>query len=344
MASNRQWLLRNHPVGNVRETDFEVRSVEIPEPSHGEALGATRWLTFEPAIRSWLDGDPDRFGRTAGVPAAGYAMRVEPGEVVKGPAAVEIVESRRDDLRRGDLVRGPFGWQEHVLIGPDAEFQRLDPSIPLPLSLGVLGSTGLTAYFGLLGVGALRSGETVVVSGAAGAVGSVAAQIARLKGCRVIGVAGGEEKCRWLLESCRLDEAIDHRHESVAARLRALCPDAIDLFFDNVGGAVLEAAIANMATHGRIVLCGQIATYDTALAEPGPRNLFHLIARRVRMEGFLLRDFAADFARASAELRAWEGAGDLAHREDVQEGFEQIPRTLLRVFSGENVGRQLLRL
>jgi NADPH-dependent curcumin reductase len=328
----------------VQDSDFELRTTPLYAPEAGQALGRTRWLSFEPAMRGWLDDDPNRWGRTEGVPAAGYALQVAVGDAVFGPAVVEVIESRHAELEVGDLVRGLFGWREHVTLGAESPYVKLDPSVPIPAALSVLGGNGLTAYFGLLDVGRAQEGETVVVSAAAGAVGSVAAQIARVKGCRVIGIAGGEEKCRWLREECGLDECIDYKNETPADRLRQLCPDAIDVFFDNVGGAVLQAAMANMAVHGRIVLCGAVAGYDGAGGEVAPCDLFHLVARRIRMEGFLLADFATRFDEGERALRAWFDAGLIAYRADVQHGFENVPQTFRRLFSGANRGKQLLEL
>jgi len=345
---SRQWVLARRPQVSVRAGDFALREQAVPEPGEGEALAAMRWLSFEPAMRGWLDDAPDRWGRTAGVSAPGYGVRVDVGDVVTGPGVAEVVASRRADLRPGDLVRGLFGWREHVRLSEGSGFQKLDPSVPVPAAIGVLGGTGLTAYMGMLVVGAVAPGETVVVSGAAGAVGSVAGQIAKIRGCRVIGIAGGAEKCGWLRDACRFDEAIDYKSEDVAARLRSLCPDAIDVFFDNVGGTTLDAAMANMAVHGRIVLCGLVGSYDGGRdGQNGERpsgRLFHLIARRVRMEGYLLSDYAERLPEAAACLRAWEASGELAHREDIVEGFEQAPDAFLRLFSGANRGKQLLRL
>jgi NADPH-dependent curcumin reductase len=347
VIGSRQWILARRPRGPVQAGDFALREEAVFEPGEGEAVAATRWLSFEPAMRGWLDDAPDRWGRTAGVAAPGYGVTVDVGEVVKGPAVAEVVASRRPDLHPGDLVRGLFGWREHVSLGTGAGFQRLDPSVPVPVALGVLGGTGLTAYMGIVSVGSAVAGETVVVSGAAGAVGSVAGQIARIRGCRVIGIAGGAEKRRWLLEACRFDEVVDYKAEDVAVRLRQLCPDSIDVYFDNVGGPALEAAIANMAVHGRIVLCGLVSSYDSArdgTSPGGPGNLFHLIARRVSMQGYLLSDYADRLPEAAAWLRDREAAGELAHREDIAEGFEQAPAAFLRLFSGANQGKQLLRL
>jgi len=340
----RQWVLARHPRGPVRDDDFALRCVPLHDLAHGEAIARTTWLSFEPAMRGWIDDAPDRWGRTAGAPAPGYALTVGVGDVVCGPAVAEVVASRRPDLKEGTVVRGLFGWQDYVRIGPGEPVQKLEPTVDAQLALGVLGGNGLTAYAGVVRVGEARAGETVVVSGAAGAVGSVAGQIARLQGCRVVGIAGGADKCAWLLDDCRFDACIDYKTADVATDLGRLCPDGIDVFFDNVGGPILEAAIANMAVNGRIVLCGQVADYDTDGGVAGPRNLFHLVARRVRMEGFLLVDHLPAMPDASAELHRWVENGEIAYRVDVQEGFENAPRTFRRLFTGENRGKQLLRL
>jgi NADPH-dependent curcumin reductase len=341
---NRQWMLARVPAGPLRESDFALRTVQVEELADGEALGRARWFTFEAAMRAWLAPPASRDGADGSVPGRGYPFRVRPGQVMAGPAVVEIVASRRADLAAGDLVRNAmFGWQEYVRIGAEQPVQHLDPSIPMDRQLTVLAGNGPTAYFGVLDVAGVRAGETVVVSAAAGATGSMAAQIARIAGARVIGVAGSSEKCRWLVEDCRLDAAVNYRQESVSKRLRQLCPDAIDVFFDGVGGSVLEAAIDNMADHGRIVVCGQTAAYDGDTVT-GPRNLFELVTRRVRMEGYLLSDFADRMDEAQRALAGWLASAELACRPEVQHGFENAPRTFLRLFNGEGTGKQLLRL
>ncbi len=340
----RQWVLARHPRGHVRDEDFALRTIRIEPLGDGEALARTTWLAFEPAMRGWIDDSCDRWGRTDGSGSPGYDVRVRVGDVVLGPAVACVVASRRPDLREGDLIRGLFGWQDHVRVGAGDQVVRVDPSIDVPLTLGVLGGNGLTAYVGLLRVGQVQSGDTVVVSGAAGTVGSVAGQIARIEGCRVIGIAGGPEKCAWLLDRCGFDACIDYRHTDVATEFRRLCPDAIDVYFDNVGGSILEAAIANMAVHGRIVLCGSVGEYDGDAPAAGPRNLFHLIARRIRMEGFLLVDHLDASGVAYDDLGRWVASGEIAYRFDIRDGFENAPRTFRRLFTGDNLGKQLLRL
>ena len=341
---NRQWILARVPDGLVRESDFVQRTVAVGELADGEALGRARWFTFEAAMRAWLAPPASRDGADGSVPARGYPFRVQPGQVMAGPAVVEIVASRRADLAEGDLVRNAmFGWQEYVRVGAGQPVQQLDRAVPMDRQLTALVGNGPTAYFGVRDVAGVRAGDTVVVSAAAGATGSMAAQIARIAGARVIGIAGSSEKCRWLLADCRLDAAINYRQESVSERLRQLCPDAIDVFFDGVGGFALEAAIDNMADHGRIVVCGQTAAYDGD-AVTGPRNLFELVTRRVRMEGYLLSDFTDRMDEAQRSLAGWLASGELACRPEVQHGFEDAPRTFLRLFNGQGAGKQLLRL
>jgi NADPH-dependent curcumin reductase CurA len=221
---------------------------------------------------------------------------------------------------------------------------KIDGSRPLTHYLGVLGGIGLTAYFGLLHVAAIAAQETVLVSGGAGATGSTALQLARLKRCRTIGIAGGAAKCRWLLEELGIDAAIDYKHEDVAARLEQLCPAGVDVYFDNVGGRTLEAAIASMAVRGRIAVCGMISGYNDAMPAPGPANLFEMVTRRLTMTGFLVMDFATRFGEARRDLESWLDSGQLKSYVDVQQGFENIPRTFLRIFTGENLGKQVLKI
>ena len=332
-AVNRQWRLVARPDGMVQTSDFECREAPVPVVGEGDYLLRTLYVSVDPAQRGWMNEDP------------GYMPPIPLGEVMRGGTLSEVVESRHPGHAVGDIVSGFFGWQEYALGSSGLMGgQTITPEHPLPRYLGVLGGTGLTAYFGLLDVGQAKAGQTVLVSGAAGATGSVAAQIAKIKGCRVIGIAGGAEKCAWLTGDLGLDAAIDYKHEDVSERLDALCPDGVHVYFDNVGGAILESAIAHMAQDGRIACCGMIAGYNDAEPQPGPNNLFLLIARRITMAGFLVPDFASRFEEARRELSAWLASGKLQAREDVQEGFEQVPATFLRLFSGRNVGKQVLKV
>jgi NADPH-dependent curcumin reductase CurA len=336
-AVNQQWLLARRPQGMVRLEDFSLRAVPMPTPalSAGEILVRNLMVSFEPAMRGWMDDVPS------------YFPPVQIGEPMRSSAMAQVVQSENPQYPVGSLVMGLFGWQEYALANRAGDMMAPVPipdGTPLSIPLGSMGGSSLTAYFGLLDVGQPRPGETVVVSGAAGAVGCVVAQIAKLKQCRVIGIAGGSDKCAWLKDECGLDEVIDYKAENVADRLAELCPRSIDVFFDNVGGATLEAAIEQIAEHGRIVLCGAISTYNDAEPQPGPRNLMNLIIRRVRMQGFITVDYLDRMGEAQAALMEWVFSGKIKYREDIQNGFENIPKTFLRLFSGDNQGKQLLQI
>ena len=331
---NRQWLLAARPQGMVKEADFEYRETPIPQPRDGELLVRTLYLSFDPAMRGWMEDRPS------------YVPPVGIGEPMRAGAVGQVIESRAPGFARGDFVQGTFGWQDYAAVKPGGlvPVVKLPPGVPLTWPLGVLGITGLTAYFGLLDVGKPKAGETVVVSGAAGATGSIAGQIARLQGCRVIGIAGGPDKCRWLVDEARFDAAIDYKREDVAARLRELCPKGIDVFFDNVGGEILDAVLAQIAERARIVLCGGISAYNEKEFPPGPRNYLALVVRRARMEGFIVLDYLPRMGEGIQALLGWVSAGEIKFQEDVQEGFENIPKTFLRLFQGKNRGKQLLRI
>jgi NADPH-dependent curcumin reductase CurA len=243
-------------------------------------------------------------------------------------------------------VVGMFGWQDYAVAKTDAKSAptKVLPGVPLELAMSTLGMTGITAYFGLLEVGRPLAGQTVVVSGAAGATGSIVGQIARIQGCRVVGIAGGKDKCDWLVKEARFDAAVDYKNEDVAARLRVLCPAGIDVYFDNVGGDILDIALAQLAMHGRVVLCGAIATYNDAELRPGPKHYLNLLLKRGRMEGFLVLDYLPRAAEAVMQLWQWVQAGEIKDRVDVMHGLENAPRALIRLFTGENQGKQLLRI
>jgi hypothetical protein len=333
-ATNRQWVLKRRPHGMVSPDDFALRTVPVPEPADGELLVRTLWLSFDPTQRGWIEDRPS------------YLPPVAIGEVMRASSVGRVVRSRHPGFAEGDLVFGLGGWQEFFTT-PGAGFpgvQKVPPGVPPSWMLGVLGVTGVTAYFGLLELGAPKPGETVLVSGAAGATGSVAGQIARIRGCRTIGIAGGPEKCRWVVERARFDACIDYKHEDVGKRLGELCPKGLDVYFDNVGGEILEAALDHLALRARIVLCGGISSYNDETPRPGPRNLMNLVVQRARMEGFIVLDYFGRMDEAVRQLGAWVQAGEIVHEEDVQEGFERIPATLQRLFTGQNLGKQLLRL
>jgi len=335
MNTNRQWTLAKRPFGMVGKENFEYREEPIPQAGEGEVLVRNLYLSFDPTQRGWME---DR---------ESYLPPVAIGEVMRAGSVGQVVESRHPDFSAGDLVQTTGGWQDFLVTQPGAGpmgLSKLPPGVTPPMALGVLGVTGLTAYFGLLDLGLPQAGETVLVSGAAGATGSVVGQIARIKGCRVIGIAGGEEKCDWLREVAQFDDVIDYKSEPVDARIGELCPDRVDIFFDNVGGEILEAALNHINLHARVVLCGGISGYNATEAQPGPSNLMNLVVMRARMEGFIVLDYAERFGAAAMEMLGWINSGELVHREDIQEGFENIPDTLNRLFTGKNIGKQLLKI
>lgn len=330
---NRRWLLAQRPDGMLRDSNFRFIEEPVGEPGPGEVLVRVQLLSCDPTQRPWLQFDT-------------YMPAVAIGEVVRSAGAGRVVASRHPGFAEGDTVAGLLGWQDFAVVAPDSPFSlaKLPPGIPLERALGVLGLTGITAYFGLLDIGRPRAGETVVVSGAAGATGSVVGQIAKIKGCRAIGIAGGREKCRWLTEVAGFDSAVDYKNENVAERLKAVCPQGIDIFFDNVGGDILDAALASLAMHGRVVLCGAISGYNDVDHIAGPKNYLNLLGRRGRMEGFIVLDFLDRQQEAVAALAGWVAEGRIKSEVDVQHGLENAPATLRRLFEGRNLGKQLLRV
>lgn len=331
---NRQWLLAARPTGMVKESDFSYRESAVPQLGEGEILVRNLYVSVDPAMRGWME---DR---------KSYIPPVKIGEVMRAGGVGQVVESRNPDFKPGDLVRGMFGWQDYFAGKPAGAMGviKIPPDLPLTLHLGVLGITGLTAYFGLLDVGHPQSGETVLVSGAAGATGSVVGQIAKIKGCHAIGIAGGEVKCKWLTEEAGFDAAIDYKSENVEQRLRDLCPGGINVYFDNVGGDILDAALGLLAFNGRVVLCGGISRYNEASPPPGPKNYLSLLIQRGRMEGFIVLDYASRFEEGVRELAGWWREGKIKHVEDVLEGLENAPKALLRLFEGKNLGKQLVKI
>ena len=337
---NRQWLLKQRPQGMVTTNDFDYVETAWPTPdlAAGEILVKNLYLSFDPAMRGWMNDEPS------------YLPPTQLGQPMRASAVAQVIRSENPELPVGTLVQGMFGWQEYALGKPDdlIPARALPEGTPPTMPLSIFGGTSLTAYFGLLDVGALQEDDAVLVSGAAGATGSVVAQIAKIKHCTVIGIAGGKEKSDWLLNDCNIDAVIDYKHEDIKQRLGELtdklCPNGINVFFDNVGGATLEAGIDHMAEHGRIVLCGQIANYNNSAPEPGPDNLMKLVVNRIRMEGFIMIDFIDRIDEAMTDLAAWVMDGRIVWREDIQEGFDNIPDTFLRLFAGKNVGKQLLKL
>ena len=335
MNTNRQWLLAKRPHGIVTGDNFEYSETPIPNPGEGEVLVRNLFLSFDPTQRGWME---DR---------ESYLPPVQLGEPMRAGSIGQVAESKNADFNVGDIVQTTGGWQDFVVVAPGEGvmgLSRVPDGVPPEMMMSVLGVTGLTAYFGLLDLGEPKEGETVLVSGAAGATGSVAGQIAKIKGCRVVGIAGGPDKCRWLLEEAGFDDVIDYKNEDVDARIAQTCPNKVDVFFDNVGGDILEAALNHINMRARVVLCGGISSYNATEPVPGPANLMNLVVMRGRMEGFIVIDYMHRAAEAIAELMGWIGGGELKYQVDVQEGFDNIPDTLNRLFTGQNLGKQLLKI
>ncbi|MEJ2602888.1 MAG: NADP-dependent oxidoreductase [Gammaproteobacteria bacterium] len=331
---NRQLVLAHRPTGMVGDEHFELRESDVPEPADGEVLVRTLWFAFDPAQRGWLND------------VKSYVPPVQIGEPMRAGTVGQVVASRHADYRPGDLVQGMMSWQDYVAVDPGGPLplNKLPSDVPPTWFLGVLGVTGITAYFGLLDIGRPQQGDTVVVSGAAGATGSVAGQIARIRGARVIGIAGGPEKCGWLTDEFGFDAAIDYKNEDTGARLAELCGDSIDVYFDNVGGPILDDVLVNLAQHARIVLCGGISSGYTTDPPPGPRNYMQLVVRSSRMEGFIVLNYRERFPEAVEALGGWLAEGSIRVKEDIREGFENCPATLRRLFEGKNRGKQLLKV
>lgn len=332
MERNRRITLARRPEGLPVAEDFATDEVDLPELAEGEALVRVRYVSIDPTIRTWISG------------ARSYFPPVEIGEVVRSPGAGEVVATRCDAYEVGQLVTTLPGWQEYAVVRDDAFTTKVPEGVDATAVLGVLGQNGMAAYVGVVDVGRAKEGETVVVSAAAGATGSVAGQIAKVLGCRVVGIAGGEEKCRWLVEGLGFDAAIDHHADGFAEALRAATPDRVDVYFDNVGGWMLDAVLHRLAMHGRVVLCGAISVYNDAGKPPGPANYLDLITVRGRMEGFNTFDHWPRFEEITAQLAAWTEEGRIRARETVVEGLDRAPEALRMLFEGGNTGKLLVHL
>lgn len=333
---NRQWLLKQRPNGLPGISDFEKRETEIADDAlkDGEILVRNRLFLCAPTMRNWMSGQENSL------------FPVNPlNAPMAAPCAGVVIQSAHPDYPVGAKLSYFGAWQDYEQIDLNkSSVTRIDDEIDLVDAMGPFGLNPQTAYFGVTRIGNPKMGETVLVSGAAGSTGSTAAQICRILGARVIGVAGGAEKCKWLLDECKLDAAIDYKNENVRERLGELCPDGIDVFYDNVGGGILQAAVDHMAKHGRIVLCGQIASYNDAALPEGPRNMMRVIYGSIRMEGFLRNDFLDHIDEAVENLREWTQAGKLVHRIDLRRGFDAIPLTFNDVLTGGNKGTLLIEI
>jgi NADPH-dependent curcumin reductase CurA len=330
-AVNRQVLLVEKPTGKLGLEHFKLVNGAIPEPKDGEALLRTRYISLDAANRAWMHG-------------ATYRAAVEANTVMAGGAIAEVMESKAPGLAKGDIVFGDTGWQDYAAV-PAKHLSKMPKLEPMTHLLSVYGIAGLTAYFGLLHVGKPKEGETVVVSAAAGSVGSIVGQIAKIKGCRVVGIAGGKDKCHWLTSELGFDAAVDYKDGATYKALRAAAPNGIDVYFDNVGGDILEACLSQMNNRGRIACCGAISQYDGVPSAHGPRGVPGLIVvKRLIMQGFIVMDFMDQRDTALADLQSWVTSGKLKVQEDVIDGLENTPKALIGLLAGENRGKRMVKV
>lgn len=330
--NNAQWLLASRPQGLPSPTNFAWKESAVPELADGQALIRVVYLSLDPTNRVWME-DRDS-----------YLPALKLGEVMRGVGLGVVEASKNPALAVGDLVQGLVGWQRYfVSNGKDVNKM---PKLPIPLDayFGLLAHIGFTAYFGLLDIGQPKPGETLVVSAAAGAVGSLVGQMGKLKGCRVVGIAGGKAKCDWIVNELGFDAAIDYKSENLHQALKRTCPNGVDIYFENVGGEILEAVLAHINNYARIPLCGMISQYNNSIPAPGPRNLAVLVMRRGLMKGFIVTDYASRFLEAGQEIVGWYLQGKLKYRTDIVKGLDQAPAALGKLFSGENQGKLLVEI
>ena len=331
--TNRQWRLASRPVGMITPANFRFAEEAVPPLREGEVLVRNLYLSLDPTNRAWASDVPS------------YLPPVELGSVMRGGALGVVEESRTPRRKAGDLVQGLFGWQEYAVVdGSTLAPLRRDPALPLTAYLGLFSHIGMTAYFGLLDIGKPRAGETLVVSAAAGAVGSLVGQIGKIQGCRVVGIAGSETKCLWITEELGFDAAINHRSEDVGAALTRHCPAGIDVDFENVGGAILDAVLARINLRARIVLCGLISQYNATAPVPGPYNFARVLVQRARVEGFIVMDYMDRAQEAFGALGRWFAEGKLKYRVHVVEGLENAPAALVGLFEGANIGKLVVKV
>jgi NADPH-dependent curcumin reductase CurA len=340
--TNKQILLRSRPDGLPKDSDYDFRTVDVPRLAPGEILMKNDLISLDPAIRGWMSAAEDS-----------YMPPIKLGDPIRSSTLSTVVASRSEDYEVGDLVLGLNAWEEYTCLSNIRHIHSFASKMPKDLGvpnswlLSVLGATGMTAYFGLLRVGLPKPGETVLVSSAAGAVGSIVGQIAKIQGCRVVGIAGSEDKCRWLTEELGFDEAINYKENNNRALLtRAIaktCPDGVDIYFENVGGYFLESVLDNLAERARIIICGLISQYNDD-KESGPDNLWQLLVKSARIEGFLIRDYVHEMPTAAAAIGQWLAEGKIKHKVQVEQGFDNLPAMLLRLFNGHNDGKLIIEI
>src|SRR5215475_3915559 len=330
---NHQWRLVARPVGMIKETDFQWAEEPVPELQDGQALIRNLYLSLDPANRGWVREE------------GSYMAPIPLGSVMLGGTTGVVEESRNPNFQVGDNVQGLLGWQEYA-VSDGAGLNKLpnNPAIPLTAYLGLFGMIGMTAYFGLLDITDPEPGETLVVSAAAGAVGSITGQIGKIKGCRVVGIAGSDEKCKWITEELGFDAAINYKSEKVREALKRTCPNGIDIYFDNVGGETLDAVLAQINLGARISICGLISQYNATAPVPGPYYFSNILTKRARLQGFIVTDYLHRATEALAELTRWYQEGKLKYRVDVVEGLQNAPRAVNKLFDGSNQGKLIVRI
>ncbi len=331
--TNRKFTLAARPVGMPKPSDFKLVEEPVKTPGDGEMVVRSLYISVDPYMR----------GRMNDVKS--YAAPVAIGGTMVGGVVGQVVESKNPKFKAGDIVQGEFGWQEYA-VSDGKGIRKIDPSIaPISTAIGVLGMPGLTAYFGLLEIGQPKAGETVVISGAAGAVGMVVGQIAKIKGCRVVGIAGSDDKVRYLIDELGFDGAFNYKTtKNYVEKLKELCPQGIDVYFDNVGGTITDAVIPLLNVKARMSICGQISQYNLEKPETGPRWLWAMIVKQARVEGFLVFQFFDKFAPAAAEMAGWIKEGKLKYREDIVDGFENLPQAFIGMLEGDNTGKRLVKV
>jgi NADPH-dependent curcumin reductase CurA len=330
---SREFRLKSRPVGLPRESDFELFPVQLPDPSEGEVLVRNIYMSVDPYMRGRM------------VDRKSYVPPFQIGQPLTGGCVGQVVRSENDSLQAGDYVLGFHGWREYFL-SDGSDLTKIDPDIaPLQAYLGVVGMPGMTAYVGLLDIGQPKEGEIVFVSAASGAVGSVACQIAKIKGCRVVGSAGSDEKVAWLLDEAGVDAAFNYKKvDDITLKLGALCPNGIDVYFENVGGEYFEAALTHINTYGRVVLCGMISQYNVTEPQPGPSNLFYAVPKRLLLKGFIVSDHYDRLPQFRADMGAWISQGKIKWRETIVEDIENAPQAFIGLFKGENFGKMLVKI
>ena len=332
MEPNKQLVLKKRPVGLPDKDTWELIITPVQEPGDSEFLIKCEYISLDPAMRGWLND------------VKSYIQPLQINEVMRAGGVGKIIKSNNKNFKKGDFVYGQTGVQQYIITDGKG-FQTIDLELaPLPMYLGALGMTGMTAYFGLLEVGELKEGDTVFVSGAAGAVGSVVGQIAKIKNCTVIGITGGADKCKYLIDELGFDGAIDYKNDDIHDKLKEYFPKGIDVYFDNVGGQILDLALGRLAMHARIVVCGAISQYNNTSPIKGPSNYLSLLVNRASMKGMVVFDYAKDYGNASQQMGQWIKEGKLKSREDVYAGIENFYETFLRLFSGEKLGKLVLKV